>query len=340
MWLCNYFVVEGHLVLADDLAQRLLSLGRKREDASLMAHAYRDLALIHRDRGALVRSLELLDRGRALSVEDMYLDAPIAPLYFEVQVCDSTFRCLVLLVLGDVPGAWQSGLEALARARALKQPATLVCALAFLAGAAQCQRDARRTLEWAEECMSLASSIGLQPMEQAARVFRGWAMAELGLRQEGLEVLHDGFEQWRRMGGLQFVPYFQGMLAEVQGRQGQVHEGLASVEEALGVTKERGIRFLEPELHRVHGELLRLSGRPDAAMRCFLRARVVARHQQARLLELRATVALARLLWDLGKQEQARGMLVRACQGARVDPAAVDFEEARRLLGALDAAPV
>ncbi|WP_240360813.1 protein kinase domain-containing protein [Pyxidicoccus caerfyrddinensis] len=332
MWLCNYFIVGGHLLPASELAERLLSLGRKREDAALTARAYRFLAIILRERGELVRSLELIDRARALSSEDMYLDAPIAPLYFESQVEDAIFICYMRLFLGDVQQAWRSGLAALTRARELNQPATLVYALIFLAGIARFQRDARHALEWAEEGMSLASRTGLKPMEQAARVLRGWAMAELGLRQEGVEVMRDALEQWRRMESWLFVPYFQSLLAEVLGSLGQVREGLASVEEALDAMKERGIRFLVPELHRTRGELLWLRGMHAEAMRCLLRARIEARRQRAALLELRATVSLSRLLRDQGKKEQARRRLVRACHGARVEPQAVDLQDARGLL--------
>jgi hypothetical protein len=104
------------------------------------------------------------------------------------------------------------------------------------------------------------------------------------------------------------------------------------VEEALARTEEMGIHFLQPELHRIRGELLRMREDTGEAMRCFLRARVLARHQRAALLELRATVSLARLLRDTGHGALARRRLVRALHASRVDPEAVDFQDVRLLL--------
>ena len=104
------------------------------------------------------------------------------------------------------------------------------------------------------------------------------------------------------------------------------------MEEALARTRELGIHFGEPELHRIRGELLRMREENEEALRCFLRARVQARHQRAALLELRATVSLARLLRDTGHGVLARRRLVRALHAARVDPEAVDYQAAHVLL--------
>ncbi len=74
------------------------------------------------------------------------------------------------------------------------------------------------------------------------------------------------------------------------------------------MTARSGERWYEPELHRLQGEtLLRL---PDArqaqAEACFMRAIELARQQQARMFELRASTSLARL-----KQLQGHGAAAR-----------------------------
>ncbi|MCY1081612.1 protein kinase domain-containing protein [Archangium lansingense] len=338
MWLCSYFTTGGRFSLAQELADRILALGQNRRDRGLSAYGYRSMALISRERGELVRSLELCERARAVSVMDAYSDSSLRLLWVDQAVHDLIFMCVVRMILGDVRRAWQGGYEALARARRLNHPATLAYTLIYLAGAAHLHQDAQRTLVWAEEGVLTASRAWLGPMEESSRALRGWALARLGRREEGLEVLHASLEQLRRMGAWIYVPYFQGLLAEVQGSLGQVREGLVSVEEALDCAAGMGDRFLEPELHRIRGELLRLRGENREAMHCFLRARITARCEQAALLELRATVALARLLRDLGFEELARQRLVRACHGSKVDSEAVDFQAARLLLEQLSGA--
>jgi len=71
-----------------------------------------------------------------------------------------------------------------------------------------------------------------------------------------------------------------------------------------------GERFYEAELHRLQGELLLVHAhdQPAAAV-CFHQALAVARHQQAKSLELRAAMSLARLWQQQGKRAEARELL-------------------------------
>jgi predicted ATPase len=69
--------------------------------------------------------------------------------------------------------------------------------------------------------------------------------------------------------------------------------------------------LLEAEMRRFAGEIALLSPKPDAekANAYFERALSVARQQQAKSLELRAAMSLARLWHDQGKPQQARELL-------------------------------
>jgi predicted ATPase len=77
---------------------------------------------------------------------------------------------------------------------------------------------------------------------------------------------------------------------------------------AVETTKER---WFEAELHRVAGETALKSPEPDVAKAqvYFERALAVARQQQAKSWELRASMSLARLWRDQGKLQQARELL-------------------------------
>ena len=76
----------------------------------------------------------------------------------------------------------------------------------------------------------------------------------------------------------------------------------------METTKER---WCEAEIHRTAGKIALLSPEPDAAKaeRHFERALAVARQQQAKSWELRASMSLARLWRDQGKVQQARELL-------------------------------
>ena len=68
-------------------------------------------------------------------------------------------------------------------------------------------------------------------------------------------------------------------------------------------------RHREAELYRLKGELLLLQGDDAEAEASFHKAIEVARRQQAKSLELRATVSLCRLWQQQGKLEEARQLL-------------------------------
>ena len=91
----------------------------------------------------------------------------------------------------------------------------------------------------------------------------------------------------------------------------RLDDGLSAVTEALAVADEHEERAYESEIHRVRGELLLRQDPSNAAeaQSCFQRAISVARNQNAKSWELRATTSLARLLAKQGRNDEARMML-------------------------------
>jgi predicted ATPase len=73
----------------------------------------------------------------------------------------------------------------------------------------------------------------------------------------------------------------------------------------------------------------------EEAEACFLRAIDVARQQQARSLELRATMSLARLWQHQGKKKEAHAMLAALYSWFTEGFDTVDLKETRVLLAEL-----
>jgi tetratricopeptide (TPR) repeat protein len=100
--------------------------------------------------------------------------------------------------------------------------------------------------------------------------------------------------------------------AEAYGHLGQTAEGLGAIAEALAFVHTTGERSWEAELYRLQGELLRLGEEEQERGRveeCFCQALEIARRQQAKSLELRAAMSLARLWQRQGKRAEARELL-------------------------------
>ncbi len=95
-----------------------------------------------------------------------------------------------------------------------------------------------------------------------------------------------------------------------------MEEGLEAVAEGLALVDQTAERHCEAELYRLKGELTlqsqaagQRSRVEEEAEACFQKAIEIARHQQAKSLELRAATSLARLWQQQDKQAQACQLL-------------------------------
>jgi tetratricopeptide (TPR) repeat protein len=181
--------------------------------------------------------------------------------------------------------------------------------LGYLEQALTCCRDGLALAEALAHPFTLG--IALWGAGIFGKVFRGDAVAQHGEFAEGIAQMREGISELRSIGTVySFSSFFAG-LANAFASCGNVDEGLATVEEALAMMQTSGEHFCLPEIHRIKGKLL-LAGSVndgDAAEAAFGVALSVARELQAKLLELRAAMSLARLWHDQGKPQQARELL-------------------------------
>jgi len=105
-------------------------------------------------------------------------------------------------------------------------------------------------------------------------------------------------------------PYFLALLADALLAAGSIDDGLAAVDEAEALIESSGECRWQAETLRLKGMLtLEHGANADAVATHFRDAIAVARHQESKLLELRAATSLARLTLDHAKPEDARDLL-------------------------------
>jgi hypothetical protein len=132
------------------------------------------------------------------------------------------------------------------------------------------------------------------------------------------------------------------------GRLGAAEQQVLEVGSVAGaafvVAELTGERWYAPELYRLQGELLlaqagqrqRPTGpREVEAESSLQQALAAARRQQAKALELRATMSLARLWQQQGKRSQARTLLSEVYGWFTEGFDTADLQEAKALLAAL-----
>ena len=133
------------------------------------------------------------------------------------------------------------------------------------------------------------------------------------------------------------------LLAEAAGYDGQVEEGLHLLAEALAVLEANGLGDVLAEVYRLRGELTlaqsrlqTLDSRVKEAEECFWKAIDIARKQQAKSLELRAVMSVAKLWQHQGKEAEARQMLAEIYGWFTEGFDTKDLQEAKTLLEELN----
>ena len=348
-----FYVTGGDLKAARELGEQLLSFAQSSQDLTLLLQAHRALGETFFWRGEFGAAREYTEQG--IAFYDSRQHHSLALLYAEDPgvVCRA-FAANVLWLLGYPNQALKRSHEALTLAQGLSHPHSLAVALDSGAWIHQFRREGQLTQQQAEATIALSAEQGFPFWLAFGTILQGWALVEQGRIEEGITQICQGLAAYQATGAGTLRSFFLALLAEVHGKAGQVEEGLAALAEALTVVDKSGERFYEAELYRVKGELTlqqesqkakgksqkskipntqQLTPSPQAeAEACFLKAIAIAQKQQAKSLELRATMSLARLWRSQGKRAEARQPLAEIYGWFTEGFDTKDLQEAKVLL--------
>ena len=203
--------------------------------------------------------------------------------------------------------------------------------------------------------MTLSVEHGFGQYVSHAKLLGGWALVAQGQEDEGLDQMRQSLLAYEATGAAIWRPYYVALLAEGYGQVGAADEGLQILAEALAAVQQTGERVWEAELHRLKGTLvLQVQHQSPVpadnllyprghtpqmaeAEACFQQALAVARHQQAKSLELRAAMSLAQLWQQQGKRAEARALLTPIYGGFTEGFDTADLQDAQALLKELGA---
>jgi predicted ATPase len=227
--------------------------------------------------------------------------------------------------------------EAVTLAQQSAHPFSLSVAVSGAATFHQLRREGYAAQACAEASIHLAMEQGFPLYTARGAVLRGWALAQQGQAQDGIEQLHQGMMAWRATGAEIFRPYWLALLAEAHGTMGQPEAGLTVLAEALTHVDTTGERWYASEIYRLKGALLlqQSSDNQADAESCFQHALAIARNQQAKSLELRTATSLSRLWQSQGKRDEARQLLGDVYNWFTEGFDTTDLKEAKALLDEL-----
>jgi predicted ATPase len=238
--------------------------------------------------------------------------------------------------LGEVGPARALIEEAVAHAIETGHVPTLVLTYVFKAHFEIVHGDAGAARRGAEILVELSQENTLTLFTALGAVQSAWASARLDGRETGATALRQVLAAYTDQGNKWFVPFYQGLLAEIEA-QGDAEGALTRIEEALALARETGEHWSDAFLHRLRGEILlkRDPANTAPAEDAFLTAVTVAQQQRARSFELRAALDLARLYNSTSRSADAHALLASALKGFSPTPEFPEIAEAQTLLSAL-----
>jgi TOMM system kinase/cyclase fusion protein len=342
--LSYFYLHRVELRAARELGEHLLTLAQHVGDLALLLEAHYALGNTLNYLGEFAAAQTHFEQGIALYDPQQHHTHAFRYGLDPGVMCRS-YAALTLWWLGYPDQALQRSHEALTLARELAHLVSLGTALTFVAWLHHFRREWQLTQDRAEAAIALTAEQGPAVLVAMGRIFRGWALAEqypepgAGQRQgeDGIVQIQQGLAAWHATGAAVFRPYGLALLAAAYARVGQPEEGLTLLAEALAVTNDRGERRWEAELYRLQGELLLALSveKHIEAETCLHQALDIARHQQAKSLELRAAMSLTRLWQGQGKHAEARQLLAPIYNWFTEGFDTADLREAKGLLEAL-----
>jgi predicted ATPase len=336
LWL--FYWGRGPLSMAEELVQDLAGLADRHggDGARLQAHhAAWATAFCSGDlRASCAHATD------GIGVYDSDRHASLAATYgsHDAGTCCHNFLGWALALRGRSDEAERTSLKSIALARRLGHPFSLALTHFFAAATGLTRRDSVAANTNADAAVAVAREQDFRLILGWALTIKGWATVDAGRFQAGIDQIENGLAEVRATGANQFLPYLISLKAQAHLMHGEPATGLETVEEAFAVARTTGEFFWEAELHRLHGELqlaAHVSSAHREAEERFLQAIDVATNQDAKLLVLRSTVSLGRLLRRRNRIAEAR-QRVRAAQSDISQGAALpDVVEAGTFLAAI-----
>ena len=338
--LFSYHYARGELAAAREHGEHVAILGQRLNDRASQMLGYWMLGCMASWQGHFPTARTVLESAIAL-YDAREQKAKTLALQIDPGVNAMAHLTWVLWALGHPDRAVAVSDRAVETARELAQPFALSMALFFACETSACCGYHERSGRFLEELSTVTREHGLHYLGSCARVLKGQELIAHGRWTEGVEEVTAALAEFRAQEAGLGLPWSMCICATGQARLGRVEDGLATVAAAFAAMARNGERHWESEIWRTKGELLLARPAPDEneAESCFRRALEVAGRQKAAALELRATLALARLLERRGDAQAASGMLQAVAGRFTEDDGPADVREARAMLEHLRPAP-
>ena len=331
-WAANILAFNGDVVR--QLATQFLALAEEQGALALFMTAHRIMGISLVSMGDIADGRAHLDR--ALALYDPATHRPLATRFgLDAEIASLSYRSQALWLLGYPDAALRDANDAREKAHQTSQAAALMIAL-NITSPVYCGNYAAANAQ-ADELIALADKKGALFWKAAGMMQRGVVLALTGKASNAVQTITAAIAARRSSGSTLGMPWQLSCLARAYAELGQFDDAHRCIREAMTAVETTKEKWCEAEVNRVAGEITLMSPDTAKAGAYFERAFAVARHQQAKSWELRASISLARLWRDQGKVQQARELLAPVYGWFTEGFDTLDLKEAKALLEELAA---
>jgi tetratricopeptide (TPR) repeat protein len=327
--LCLLYMAYGDLGKARAEGERLLQLAQQAGDVSYVVGVHYPLGVISFLQADLEGSRSHYEQCAALY--DPKRDRDLARQQGQdPAVVSLLFLSWVLWMQGYPEQALVRAETALRLAEEIDHPYTRTLAVLLSADFYHFLSDWSRCQAQAERGLGLANKWHFPFSQAGCTMHLGVALAQQGDLERGIDILRQGLDAWKATGNRMALAYWDARLAETYLLAGKREEGLAALDESFRHQEEI---WFQPEQYRIGAELLLLRPGHHVEAEASLRKSLhLARSREARSLELRAAMSLARLLRQQGRAAEGRDLLAECYAWFTEGFDTPDLREARELL--------
>jgi predicted ATPase len=286
---------------------------------------------IAESRAHLDQALALYDPAQHLSLETRFGQ--------DFRVATLAYRSWTLWLLGYPQMALLDAEQGLKNARESGQAAGLMYALLHTAIFRLFSGSWTAGKAEDNELVKLAASKGVLFWKAQGVLVQGCLAVLTKNASEGVDVITSGMPALHQTGASAFSPFYFSYLAQANAEIGRYEKADRLIEDVMTDVESTKQNWWAAEAHRIAGEiaLKRPATGATIAETHFAHALDIARAQQAKSWELRASMSLARLWRDQGKPQQARELLAPVYGWFTEGFDTLDLKEAKKLLDELHA---
>jgi class 3 adenylate cyclase/predicted ATPase len=334
IYAANYVAFNGDVIL--NLAAQFVALAEKQGTtaASMIGHRLMGASLVHT--GEIAQGLVHYDQ--ALALFDPAVHRPLATRFGQdIGVMTLSFRSWARWLLGYPDAALADINNALKNARGIGQAATLMFALLNGSFTHMLCGDYAAANAEADELVALANEKGASLWKAFGMEMQGCLRAPTANASEAVHMLTCGITALRSTGGTLWMPLWLSYLTKAYTQLGQFDDAWRCIGEAMAASETSKESWCDADIHRLAGDIVLLSGDTDTARAegYFERALGIARQQQAKSFELRATMSMARFWRGQSKQHEARCLIAPVYGWFTEGFDTPDLREAKALLDEL-----